>query len=481
VRMHQVGCPNALVKPPLTDDPRQALIQKAVRSAYPELFGSSAPAGYLGVTLLMNGNGTLYKSYKDDPQPHYHYANDLEAFDVMGVDYEHRGNRVQLAMKGGVNGATGISVRAYVLNPPADATRDFALVRASVNARYRGLYKARSKESVTKLTVLMSESGGIARAKSATVNAIDADVPPTPESFMDLGIPRAQIGPISKVMLYEGAYEGGLKSERLLVIYAWPRRTGEAVPKPWHAEQSGPFAPNDDPAVNRAIAEKYFEDLYTYSKPESEANADFWVLLDREGSVQATGRRYLASRGDLKRYLESLYPGIATDGFEPVEFKGDHGRRGVVNFMWLAPDSPVTDLSKADLSKRGDVVVYSDIRGAGGVSMTNLEVLKFGSSAIVVDDNNNLDVKITAIGGDADSVMLRARIQHVVPTGSSAFQELRPVIEAAWSRETQPIRLRYGESGELQITDQDHRVWSVILHPNRMEGTLSLSSSCVRR
>jgi hypothetical protein len=282
-------------------------------------------------------------------------------------------------------------------------------------------------------------------------------------------------------MLYEGAYEGGLKSERLLLIYAWPRRAGEPPPQPWHAELSGPLEPNDDPSVDRAIAEKYFPDLYTYTKPESEANADFWVLLDLEGRVLATGRRYLASRGDLKRYLESLYPGIRTDSFEPREFKGDHGRRGVVNFMWLAPDSPVTDLSKADLSKRGDVVVYSEIRRAGSVSMTNLEVLKFGSSAIVVDDNNNLDLQVTAIDGEADSVMLRARIQHVAPTGTSAFQELRAVIEAAWSRETQPIRLRYGESGEVQITDQDHRAWSVILHPNRMEGKVSLTSRCARR
>lgn len=480
VLMQRVGCPDALVKPPPTDDPRQALTQTAVRSAYPELFGASAPAGYLGVTLLMNSNWTLYRSYKDDPQPHPHYANDLKAFEMMGVDYEHRGDRVQLAMKGGVNGATGISVRAYVLKPPADATRDFALVRASVNARYKGLYKARSAESVTELTVMMSESGGIARAKAATVNAIDADVPPTPEKFMALGIPRRRIGPISKVMLYEGAYDGGLMSERLLLVYAWPRRAGEPPPKPWHAELSGPLQPNDDPSVDRAIAEKYFPDLYTYTKPESEADADFWVLLDLEGRVLATGRRYLASRGDQKRYLESLYPGIRTDSFEPREFKGDHGRRGVVNFMWLASDSPVTDLSKADLSKRGDVVFYADIRGARSDSTTNLQVLKFGSPAIAVDDNNNLDLQVTASNGDPESVMLRARIQHVTPMGTFQWGTPRAV-ETEWSQETRPIRVRYGESGEMQITDQNHRVWSVVLHPNRMEGKVSLSSRCARR
>ena len=109
-------------------------------------------------------------------------------------------------------------------------------------------------------------------------------------------------------------------------------------------EKAHPAAPNDNPAINRAIAEKYFPNLYTYTTPEYESVADFWVLLDREGKVLATGRRYLLSQKDLKLYLESLYPGIKTDGFQPTELKSDHGRSAVVNFMWLAADSPVTDL-----------------------------------------------------------------------------------------------------------------------------------------
>jgi hypothetical protein len=37
VRVHQVGCPDALVKRPPMDDPRQALIQKAVRFGLPSI------------------------------------------------------------------------------------------------------------------------------------------------------------------------------------------------------------------------------------------------------------------------------------------------------------------------------------------------------------------------------------------------------------------------------------------------------------
>jgi hypothetical protein len=79
-----------------------------------------------------------------------------------------------------------------------------------------------------------------------------------------------------------------------------PVSTGDVAPTSrdgsasnrWQPEQEGPAAPNDDPAVNRSIAEKYFPDLYTYVTPKNELIADFWVLLDREGKVMATGHWY---------------------------------------------------------------------------------------------------------------------------------------------------------------------------------------------
>jgi hypothetical protein len=462
-----------LLKPPLIDDPRQSLIRNAVRSAYPELFGPSAPAGWVGVTLLVNQDGTLYRSYKGEVEPRAYYPNDLKAFDAMGVDYEYRGDRVQLYMTAGSAGATRIAVRAYYLRPIPDKTRDFALVRASVNAHYGTLYTPSTSERLTELTVLMAESGDIERAKARSVKAIDADVAPTTATFEALGVPRERIGPIDKVMLYKGAYEGTRKSERLLVIYAWPRRPGELAPKPWHPWQPGPMAPNDDLVVDRAIAEKYFPDLYTFKKPENEFDADFWVLLDHEGHVRATGRRYLASAGDLKLYVESLYPGIRTEGFEPVDFKGDHGHIGEVIFTWLAADSPISDLSKVDMSKRSDVVFYAEITGDGNTSMTNLAVFKFGSPAIAVDDRNDLRLEVTGSDAGADRVVLRARIQHLPhrsPTDSRF--ETPNTLEANWSLATPPIRIRYGHSADVQLTDQDHRTWKVSLHPDHLRGAI---------
>ena len=370
---------DALLKPPLVEDPRQAVIQKVVRSTYPELFSSAAAPGWVAITLLMNQDGTLYKGYKDETRLRPYMTGKSKAFDAMGAEYGHYGDRVQLDMQGGSAGATRIYIRAYLPKPAPDPTGEVAMVRA-----------------------------------------------------------------------------------------------GGRAPKPWQPEQEGPAAPNDDPAVNRAIAEKYFPDLYTYTIPRNESIADFWVLLDREGKVQATGRRYSGSRGDLKLYLESLYPGIRIDGFQPTEIRSDHGRPAVVSFMWLAADSPVTDLSKADISKRSNVALYAEINGEGSTAETTLIVLKFGSPAVAVCDDKDLNLQVTATDGGADTVILRARIQHVARVQPAEFEFGRPNdVETAWSPESPPLRVRYGKSAEVQVTDQDHKTWKVVLHPDRMRGAIS--------
>src|SRR6202000_2211212 len=132
-----------------------------------------------------------------------------------------------------------------------------------------------------------------------------------------------------------------------------------------------------------------------------------------EENVLATGRRYLLGQSDLKVYLESLYPGIKTDGFQPTELKSDHGRSAVVNFTWLATDSPVTNLSQVNPSKRANVAVYANISGDGSTGETTLAMLRFGSHSIAVCDDKDLDVQITAQDGGTDPFILRARIQYV--------------------------------------------------------------------
>jgi len=366
------GTADVLLKPPLVEDPRQAVIQKVVRSTYPELFRSSAVPGWVAVTLLMNQDGTVFKGYKDETRPQSYVTGKRKAFDAMGASYERYGGRVQLDLRGGSAGATRIYVRAYLPKPVPDPT----------------------------------------------------------------GV--------------------------------------EPASRRWQPEQEGPAAPNDGPVVNRAIAEKYFPDLYTYTTPNYQSIADFWVLLDREGKVLATGRRYLLGQADLKLYLESLYPGIRTDGFQPTELRSDHGRPAVVNFTWLAADSPVTDLRKVDLSKRGNVALYANISGAGSTAETTLVALRFGSPSVAVCDDKDLNLQVTATDGGADTVILRARIQHVARAQPTDFEFGRPnAVETAWSPGSPPVRIRYGKPAEVHVTDQDHKTWKVTLYPDRMRGTSS--------
>jgi hypothetical protein len=139
--------------------------------------------------------------------------------------------------------------------------------------------------------------------------------------------------------------------------------------------------------------------------------------------------------------------------------------------MWLAADSPVTNLSKANSSKRANVALYANIIGDGSTAETTLAVSRFGSSSIAVCDDEDLDLQVTAEDGGADTVILRARIQHVARKPPAEFEFGTPnAVETAWSTESAPVRVRYGESAEVDLSDQDHKTWKVVLHPDRVQG-----------
>jgi hypothetical protein len=141
--------------------------------------------------------------------------------------------------------------------------------------------------------------------------------------------------------------------------------------------------------------------------------------------------------------------------------------------MWLAADSPVTDLSKANLSKRGDVVLYANISGEGTTSETTLVVLRFGFPSVAVCDDKDLDLQVTASDSGTGTVTLRARIQHVAQPQPAEFEFGRPnAVDTAWSPESPPLRVRYGKSAEVNVTDQDHKTWKVRLYPDRMQGVI---------
>jgi beta-lactamase regulating signal transducer with metallopeptidase domain len=459
----------ALRKLPIGEDPRQAEVRSLVRATYPELFNASAGPNPVLVTLFLNQDGTLFKSFKEDIEPTPWVATSLRAFDAVGVDYEHRGAGVKDRMQGWPAAGNHIDVRAWYLKPAADPSRDVATVRAKVKARYASLFEPMSGGDRRRLIVFMTEAGDIDRAKVEVTKDIDIypETLATVEHFVAMGIASERIGPIGTTMLYVGHLNDDSDLKSLRVIYAWPRQPNEAGPIHELPEQPAAAGANDDPAVNGSIAEHYFPDLYTY--PKEWPRADPWVLLDRQGKVVKTGRRIGMSGRDLQLYLESLYPGIRTDGFQATTIQSEHGQWADVNFVWLAADSPVSDPSKADLSKRSGLLLYADVIGEGRMRPTELLALKFGSPAITVCSLKNpfgvVHIQVTAAESGTDAVAVRVRVQHV-PLPTTA--EIPDALETAWSPESAPVRAPYGGSADVQLTDQNGRTWKIVLHPERL-------------
>jgi hypothetical protein len=215
------------------------------------------------------------------------------------------------------------------------------------------------------------------------------------------------------------------------------------------------------------MAEHYFPDLYTY--PKEWPRADPWVLLDRQGKVLKTGRRVVMSGRDIQLYVESLYPGIRTDGVQVTTVEGGHGQSADVGFVWLAADSPVTDLSKADLSGRNSLLLYADVVGEGMTRPSELLALKVGSPVVTVCSLRNpfgvVHVQVTAVEIATDAVTLRLRVQHV-PLGTTA--DIPEALKTAWSPESALVRAPYRGSTDVQVTDQNGRAWKIVLHPERL-------------
>lgn len=352
--------------PPPSDEARLRSIRHLVEQTYPDLFSPTAGSRPVFVTLLLNPDGTLYASYKQDVQPLPYIKDSVQAFKVLGVDYERRGQGLKLRM-------------------------------------------------------------------------------PTPggHSYVDVAA--------------------------------------------WYFQKNG--QPWSDPtsAIDRAIAEHYFPDLYTASMDWP--RADPWVLLDRHGNVLKTGRRVVDSGADVKLYIESMYPDIKTAEFRaetihPAETPTTDREWPYVCFVWLANDSPVTDVSRADLSKRKDLFLYADVNDGGKTSYTPLVAMTLGSPTVISEnpysDPRSIEyIEVTAADAGADAVALRLRSQRV-GRGLNALQLALQVASgpditipsanpAAWSAETAPIRVRYGDSGQIDVTDPDGHKWSIVLHPTRLK------------
>ncbi len=347
-----------------------------------------------------------------------------------------------------------------LLKPPLLPDPRKAAIQAIVRSTYPELFGATSAPGWVAVTLLLNADGSLDRGDKGETRERPY-LPDTGRVFAALGADPQRYGDRLQLDM-----RGGAAGATRIYVRAW--LPGAA------RDEEGPVAPNDDPAVNRAIAEKYFPDLHSYATPRYQSVADFWVLLAHEGNVLATGRRYMGSQGDLEAYLESLYPGIRMEGFQPTELRGAQGRPAVVNFTWLAADSPVTDLARADAARRGDLAIYAQVTGEGSTAETTLAAPRFGSPAVVVCDEKDLDLEITATRDGADGVILRVRMQRVARASPAdfGFGTPRP-LERAWSAASRPLRVRFGQTATVALADQDHGSWKVALHPDRMQGSIA--------
>jgi hypothetical protein len=464
-----------LRKPPLGEDARLAHVENLVRATYPELFAASAPANPVLVSILMNQDGTVFKSFKEEIEPRPWIATSLKAFDAMGVAFAHRGAGVKLRLDGSPSVRNHIDVHAWYLLPPGDPTRDVATVWTRVKARYANLFARKYadgssviREGSKLLTVFMTASGEIGRAKVEESEGVDPETLATPEHFIAMGVAKENIGLVGTTEVLTGHFSDDSEGKSLRVIYAWPRRPDEREATHEQSPQPAVAGTNDDPAVNRAIAEHYFPDLYTY--PQKWPRADPWVLLDREGKVLTTGRRVGMSGRDIQLYIESLYPGILTDKVQITTIQGNPGRSADVGFVWLAADSPITDLSQIDLSRCNAVLLYADVVGDGMTRPTEWMAMTVGSSADTEASLKNpfgaVHLQVITVAVAPDAVTVRMRVQHAQLQTTA---DLSPAaVQAAWPPESNPVRAPYGRSTDVEVTDQNGQVWKIVLHPERL-------------
>lgn len=103
----------------------------------------------------------------------------------------------------------------------------------------------------------MTEDGEIDRPKVDVFK--DKDFNPetlaTVAHFVSMGIASERIGTIGSTVLYRGHFTEDSDLKSLPVVYAWQRRPNETGPTLEPAEQPAAAAANDNPTVNRAIAE----------------------------------------------------------------------------------------------------------------------------------------------------------------------------------------------------------------------------------
>ena len=249
------------------------------------------------------------------------------------------------------------------------------------------------------------------------------------------------------------------------VIYAWPRRGDDPSYEFYRTlvdEIYAPEAPNaQEEALNRAILARYFPDVWQKGMQQYPYPKSLWVLLDRHGNIWGAGRVLYPNPELLLQEIEGRYPGITTGETAGAEVDTDTGHSAWVRFVWLGPDSPVTDLTGVDTAKRADVVIDATA-SRDGIARATLGFAARFNEPSVADSAGLGRVQVTAIAVDANNVELHLRI----PSSRSAVSV--PTVSGG-PPASFTVRVEYGHTAVVDVDDINQQPWTIVLHPQRLE------------
>jgi hypothetical protein len=199
--------------------------------------------------------------------------------------------------------------------------------------------------------------------------------------------------------------------------------------------------------------------------PDAQFEIAFTVLGGYQKELLGTGPDAL-NVGDLLRESAEQIP-QAEGNLAICEFYGCGG-------IDADPTAGVrTALTAAEHGSFDALLDIGPHLGPSQLDPTDFDVLRFGRPSVAVCDDKDLDLQVTASDGEEGTVILRARIQRVARPQPDEFGFGKPTaVDTAWSSESPPLRVRYGKSAEVSMTDQDHKTWKVALYPDRMRGAI---------
>ena len=368
-----------------------------------------------------------------------------------------------------------VLVSYCVIKNGFDWTRSSLAVEKAVRNRYTDQFLPRGLGVMNRVTVYMNEAGQLDRARVDPLHyqgeyAIDN---PDVARFVKLGLRRDQIGPMGESVLMNDQLTDHSHITYLLVSYAWPRRANESS----GALITNPMAndPGDDPAVNLAIIEKNFPDAFT----EDEHKAGLpWVLLGRDGSVQLAGRAPAAfsNSGGTQAYIEALLPGSKINGYFGTSVRNAAGKSATAQFLWLAANSPVTQLSQADLAMRKDVFLYTEVTWPATASARSTEdpLQRAGTPYFTVEDRGRRtsatwqSVTFSVPGEGELPGLLRWRVVGDASLQGDILMRLEvksPGDASQWMPAGPERRVAYGSTTEYPWADSTGQIWKFAITP----------------